>query len=111
MAAEIVEALAACSPSVRDILKIWLLTVVDRLISKILVQDLSFLHPCHLIHRDNTIGIVLEKPNKIVVTIPLKSFIDNSTCLLSDTAIGLSNFAIRKNRFEKWAKVICICKW
>ena len=38
MAAEIVEALAACSSSVRDILKIWLLTVLDRLISKILVQ-------------------------------------------------------------------------
>ena len=40
----------------------------------------------------NTIGIVLAKLNKIVVTIRLKSYIDNITCLLSSTAIGLSNF-------------------
>ena len=38
MAVKIVEALAASSPSVRHISKKWLLTVLDHLISKILLR-------------------------------------------------------------------------
>ena len=56
----------------------------------------------------NTIGVVLAELNKIAVTIRLKSFIDNSTCLLSSTAIGLTNFAIRKlglNNGPRWSTV------